>query len=98
MLLKGFHYFKIYSLFYFFVRLFKVPFERPLRPRGVTAPGAPVPLVHLAHVILQVSAVPRGEGTPLAGAPVPGTLQGTVQGGPTGFELEIFKQEIYPTE
>ena len=76
--MKGFHDFKIYSLFDFFVRLLEVPLERPLRPRGVTAPGAPVPLVHLAHVILQVGAVPRGEGTPLAGAPVPGISRGTV--------------------
>ena len=92
--MKGFHYFKIYSLFDFLVRLLEVPLERPLRPRGVTAPGAPVPLVHLAHVILQVSAVPRGEGTPLAGASVPGMLWSTVQAGPTGFELEMLKKEL----
>ena len=59
---------QIDSLLDFFVRLLEVPLERPLRPRGVAAPGTPVPLVHLAHVILQVSAVPRGEGALLAGA------------------------------
>ena len=60
------------------MRLLEVPLERPLRPRGVAAPGAPVPLVHLADVVLQVSAVPRGEVALFPGALVPGMMRGTI--------------------
>ena len=55
----------------FLVSLLVVALQRPLRARRVLALGAVVFHVYLLDVLLEVSALPRGEGTLLAAAFVP---------------------------